>query len=174
MLNSDEALKHAISDYLLWMEAEGYRHARVENDKDTLDQFLRFVQSEKYGWDEIFTLKTLKSFQERYDSVHASVRGLSRYLFDQKRIRRPIEMNWRWLPEIYEQYLDYHEKRKQVPYPQINHIRGVIAALHDYLKRNEIDLSLLEIDTSMLFWWSFLSPLCRRRVGSTVPSSGAF
>jgi integrase/recombinase XerD len=158
MLSSDESLKHAIRDYLLWMEAEGYRHARIENDKDTLDQFLRFVQSEKYGWDEIFTLETLKSFQERYGSAHASVRGLSRYLFDQKRIRRPIEMNWRWLPEIYEEYLTYHEKRKQVPYPQINNIRGVIAALHDYLKRNEIDLSLLEIEHIDAFLVEFFEP----------------
>jgi hypothetical protein len=97
-VSPDKDLEQAIREYLLWMEAEGYCHTRVDNDKHTLDQFLRFVQSEKYGWDEIFTLKTLKSFQERYDSVHASVRGLSRYLFDQKRIRRPIEMNWRWLP----------------------------------------------------------------------------
>ena len=123
MLSSDESLKHAIMDYLLWMESEGYRHARVENDKDTLDQFLRFVQSEKYGWDEIFTLKTLKSFQDRCGATHTSVRGLSRYLFDQKRIRRPIEMTWRWLPEIYEDYLEYYEKRKQIPYPKMNHIR---------------------------------------------------
>ena len=90
MLSSDESLKHAIRDYLLWMEAEGYRHARVENDKDTLDQFLRFVQSEKYGWDEIFTLKALKSFQERCGVTHTSVRGLSRYLFDQKRIQTSL------------------------------------------------------------------------------------
>ena len=158
MLSSDESLKHAIKDYLLWMEAEGYRHARVENDKDTLDQFLRFVQSEKYGWDEIFTLKTLKSFQERCGVTHTSVRGLSRYLFDQKRIRRPIEMNWRWLPEIYEEYLAYHEKRKQVPYSQINQIRGVIAALHDYLERNEIDLSLLEIEHIDAFLAEFFEP----------------
>ena len=165
MLDSDEALKHAISDYLLWMEAEGYRHLRVKNDKNTLDQFLRFVETGNYRWDEIFTLETLKSFQERYGSAHASVRGLSRYLFDQKRIRRPIEMNWRWLPEIYEEYLAYHEKRKQVPYSQINQIRGVIAALHDYLKRNEIDLSLLEIEhiDAFLaeFFESFMPATCR-------------
>ena len=158
MLSSDESLKHAIMDYLLWMEVEGYRHARVENDKDTLDKFLRFVQSEKYGWDEIFTLKTLKSFQDHCGATHTSVRGLSRYLFDQKRIRRPIEMAWRWLPEIYEDYLEYYEKRKQIPYPKMNHIRGVIAALHDYLKRNEINLSLLEIEHIDAFLAEFFEP----------------
>jgi len=154
----DKDLEKAIREYLLWMEAEGYCHTRVENDKDTLDQFCRFVKAENYRWDEIFTLKILKSFQEFCGATHTSVRGLSRYLFDQKRIRRPIEMNWRWLPKIYEEYLDYYEKRKQIPYPKMNHIRGVIAALHDYLKRNEIDLSLLEIEHIDAFLAEFFEP----------------
>ncbi len=133
-----------------------------------MDQFLRFVETENYRWDEIFTLKTLKSFQERYGSAHASVRGLSRYLFDQKRIRRPIEMNWRWLPEIYEEYLEYYEKRKQISYPKMSHIRGVIAALYDYLKRNEIDLYFIHLNSRHLIvggchHWSLLCRRCLKR-----------
>ena len=62
------------------------------------------------------------------------------------------------LPEIYEEYLVYHEKRKQVPYSQINQIRGIIAALHDYLKRNEINLSLLEIEHIDAFLVEFFEP----------------
>lgn len=62
------------------------------------------------------------------------------------------------LPEIYEEYLVYHEKRKQVPYPQITQIRGIIAALHGYLKRNEIDISLLEIEHIDAFLAEFFEP----------------
>ena len=62
------------------------------------------------------------------------------------------------LPEIYEEYLVYHEKRKQVPYPQITQIRRIIAALHDYLERNEIDLSLLEIEHIDAFLAEFFEP----------------
>ena len=162
----DKALEHAIEDYLLWMEIEGYSHASHENYRQMLDQFLRFVKSGEFKWDDIFTLETLKSFQKLNGLAHTyGVRGLSRYLFEKKRIRRPIEKTRQRVPQIYEEYLAYHEQRRQVPYRQIKQIRGVLAALHNYLQRHEINLSALEIEhiDAFLaeFFESFAPATCR-------------
>ncbi len=155
----DESLENAIKDYLLWMEAEGYSHGSQRAYKRTLDQFLCFVTSEKYRWDEIFTLDTLTCFRERYGLAQTSVRGLSRYLFEQKKIRRPIEKKPRqWLPEIYEDYLVYYERRRQVPSQQITQIRGVLVSLYNYLQRQAIDLSFLEIEHIDAFLAEFFEP----------------
>ena len=158
-VSPNKALEHAIEDYLLWMEAEGYSHASHKNYRQMLDQFLRFVKSGEFKWDDIFTLETLKSFQKLNGLAHTyGVRGLSQYLFEQKRIRRPIEKTRQWLPQIYEEYLAYHEKRRQVPYRHIKQIRGVLAALHNYLQRYEIDLSSLEIEHIDTFLAEFFEP----------------
>jgi len=136
---TDRDLEPAIDEYLLWMEEEGYNPVSQEDHKETLRLFLDFIREGEFEWNDIFTLDTLKAFQKHHGLTQAhGVRGLSRYLSERKRIRRPIEKIHHRLPPIYEDYLSYHEQSRQVPYRHIKRIAAVLAALHDYLKRHDI------------------------------------
>ena len=86
-------LKKAIHDYLLWMISNGYANSTFINYEQVLNHFLSYIDQRTIPWDAVFTFDTLENFQEESGLTHAStpVRGLSRYLFQQNRIPRPIE-----------------------------------------------------------------------------------
>jgi integrase/recombinase XerD len=145
--STKNALEQAIKDYLKWMEFHGYSQTTLQTHKKRLARFFEFIKNKRFTWDEVFTFDTLKSFQsiKNTTKVHA-VRELSRYLFEQNRIRRPIEKQTEPLPKIYEQYLVYHQKSQQAGDRKITHIKRVLAAFHDYLQKSKINLSFLKIE----------------------------
>ena len=139
---TDRDLEQAIDAYLLWMKEEGYNPVSYEDHKETLRLFLDFIRCGEFEWKDVFTLDTVKAFQKHHGLTQAhGVRGLSRYLSERNRIRRPIEKIHRRLPPIYEDYLTYHEQSRQAPYQHIKQIAAVLAALHNYLQSHGIDLS---------------------------------
>jgi len=155
----DRHLEQAIDEYLLWMEDEGYNPVSQEDHKETLRLFLDFIRCGEFEWDDIFTLDTVRAFQKQNGLTQAhGVRGLSRYLSERKRIRRPIEIVRHRLPPIYEEYLTYHEQSRQVPYKHIKQIAAVLASLHNYLQSRGIDLSSLEIEHIDSFLAEFFEP----------------
>jgi len=140
-------LKQAIRDYLGWMASEGYSPKTYEGYRRLLNKFLFFISPKGMPWDEIFTLDTLKAFQqERNLNYVPAVRGLSRYLFEQKRISQPIQTQRVPLPEIYEDYLLSYEKSREGYHSQIVHIRRLLSAFNDFLERLEITLPTIRIE----------------------------
>jgi site-specific recombinase XerD len=136
----------AIDDYIRWMTIKGYSANTCRRHKNELKKFLQFIAESGIGGDEIFTYDTLKLFEnQRRTAPATAVKRLSRYLFDQKRIHRPIQPPVRALPEVYEQYFIYHRKSRQADDRRIKHIRRVLAPFHDYLDREGIELSSLTI-----------------------------
>jgi integrase/recombinase XerD len=153
------ALKRTVADYLQWMESVGYSRQTRQNHHRQLEQFIRFIKQSRLDWDEIFKLQTL----QRFKKVHAvsathSIKGLSRYLFRQNKIKRPIAKKEYRLPDIYEDYLAHHEKSLGVTYRQIKRIQRVLAALHAYLQRHKINLSSLKIEQVDAFLAEFFAP----------------
>ena len=143
------ALEEAIADYLDWMVASGYTQATRQHHKWMLGQFLSFVRSEKYLWDDILTLQTFEDFKKAKGLKEVcAVTGLSRYLHDQGKIAKPILLRKppSPLPDIYEDYLLYRKKYHQTPDQPINHIRRVLRAFEHYLKRRRIRLRALRIE----------------------------
>ena len=156
-------LEQAISDYLLWMRSNGYSLKTVATYKSALKHFVTFTRCINIAWHDVFSLRTLIDFQKgRSKSTAHAVRGLSRYLFRQNRISMPIEKVEYRLPEIYEDYLVYHEKSRQAPYRRIKQIKRVLAALHDYLQRYKIALSALTIEQIDSFLAEFFAPFAPR------------
>ena len=140
-------LEQAVSDYLQWMVESLYTTPTCVNYQRTLVQFIKFVRSKRYALSEVFRLDTLNAFIKRHEKSHAhAIRGLSRYLYTQKRIPEPIPRVEYYLPEIYEAYLVYRKKVHQTPYRKRKQIKRVLAAFHDYLKRNRQGLRTLKID----------------------------
>jgi len=153
-------LEKAICDYLEWMESQGYKESTREDHRRMLEHFVRFVRSNRYAWDEFFTLETLRCFLEARGLTYAhAVRGLSRYLSEQGEIAAPIANRSAQLTlaNTYEHYLAYHQRSLRSPSRKINHIRRVLAALQAYLQRHSIDLAHLRIEHIDAFLAEFLA-----------------
>ena len=159
----DKNLEQAISDYLQWMISKGYAYGTFVCYEKILNNFLAFVHSRKIAWDDIFTFATLKDFQKDRKSADelAAIRGLSRYLFEQKRIKRPIGRQCQRLPDIYEQYLTYYEKSRQASCRKIKHIKRVLSAFNEYLERLKINLSFIKIEQIDAFMAEFNRPFTK-------------
>jgi len=162
----DKQLKQAISDYLLWLASEGYSPRTCEGYRQLLNNFRLFITRKSIPWDEIFTLDTLKAFKKEKNLKYVpALRGLSRYLFEQKKISQPIQRQRVPLPEIYEQYLLYYEKSREVHHGQIVSIRRLLSAFNDHLEGLEINLPNIKIEhiDSFLanFTVNFASGTCR-------------
>ena len=147
-LSVDRRLEKAVSDYLLWMISNGYADSTSMRYQQILTYFSRFITQRAIPWDAVFTFDTLKGFQKESGLIRASnpVRGFSRYLFEQNRIQRPIEKPIQKLPEIYEDYLLYYAKTRQVHHLQILRSRRTLQALTDYLARHNIKLPNIRIE----------------------------
>ena len=140
-------LKQAISDYLLWMVSNGYSPKTVESYESILKHFLTFISCKNIAWRDIFTLETLNDFQKgRSKSTAHAVRGLSRYLFQQKRISQSIPVKDYRLPEIYEAYLAFRGQNSQIAGRQIKRIRRVLVIFNEYIKKYKLHLSSLKIE----------------------------
>jgi site-specific recombinase XerD len=141
-------LEKAVSDYLLQMVSNGYAASTCMRYEQALKHFLHFINQMVIPWDAVFTFETLKNFQKESGLIRASspVRGLSRYLFEQNKIRRPIEKPIQKLPEIYEDYLLYYAKTRQVLHLQLLRSRRTLQALNDYLAKHNIKLPKIRIE----------------------------
>jgi len=156
-----EMLQQAIGEYLNWIKSMHYDRSNAGGSYNlVLSDFLNFVSEKGIAWRDIFTLDILKEFRN-YTSLknpsHALI-GVSSYLFRSKRIPKPLVIpNYQIdLPDIYEQYLTYHEQSRQIPYTQVKQVRRVLASFHGYLESHKIDLSSLNLMPS---WKSLMNGL---------------
>ncbi len=143
------ALEQAIQDYLEWMAVNGYAKRTQQNYKCALRYFRLFIDINRYHWDDIFTRRTLNRFKKAKGKHHVhAVTGLSRYLYVQGKIARPIRVRKAlpMLPVIYEDYLLYRKKYRHVSDRLANHIRRVLYAFDRYCQQNDIPLCSLKID----------------------------
>jgi len=87
----------------------------------------------------------------------------------QKTLRKPKYQTD--LPKIYDEYLSYYEKSRQVPYQHIKATRGVLVSFHDYLKKHKIDLPSLgieQIDAFLAEFFKNLAPATQRSYRSMI------
>jgi integrase/recombinase XerD len=147
-LSVAERLEKAVSDYLLWMISNGYADSTSMRYQQILTYFSRFIIQRAIPWNVVFTFDTLKDFQKESGLILAShaVRGISRYLFKQNRIKRPIEKPVQPLPEVYEEYLNYYTRVKDISRLQMLRTRRTLTAFGDYLDKNSIVLKTVRIE----------------------------
>ncbi|MBC2696053.1 MAG: tyrosine-type recombinase/integrase [Desulfobacteraceae bacterium] len=165
-------LAKAVDDYLVWMIDVGYASGTIENYENALNHFQKFITHRKIEWSDIFTHNTLTAFQIYSGLSHASmaVKGVSSYLYDRKIISSPIKKPLERLPEIYEDYLHYYEKTRQVHRSSLIQTRNVLSALNDYLAKQDIDLSAIKIEQID----SFLSEFNARFMPATCHHNRSF
>ena len=162
-------LVKALMDYTGWMRSR-------EPDKDggsgrgyprVLMDFLLFAINNNIAWKDMFTFHTLEAFQKYtpFKSASQALMALSRFLFSEGKIEQPIETPKIRisLPEIYEQYLLYQKQRIEVCDDHSQNVRRVLGIFHDYLQREQIQLSSLKIEHLDAFLATFkVTPATRR------------
>jgi site-specific recombinase XerD len=143
-----ERLEKAVSDYLLWMISADYASGTIINHERLLNHFQNFITNRNISCEQVFSYDTLNGFEKHCNLYFAAnvVRCLSRYLFEQKLIPGPIKKPLVRLPEIYEDYLHYYEKTRQVHHSSLVQTRNVLSALNDYLSKQDIDLVAVKIE----------------------------
>ena len=133
---------------MIWMISADYASGTITNHERLLNHFQNFITNRNIPWEQVFTYDTLNSF-EKHCGLHFSanaLRGLSRYLFEQKLIPGPIKKPLVLLPEIYEDYLVYYENIRQVHLSALAQTRNVLSALNVYLSKHEIDIADVKIE----------------------------
>jgi len=141
-------LGKAIADYLLWMISTGYSQSTVYHYKRILKYFLKYTKTRQIRWDDVFTFDTLNAFEKKLALANQSapVRGLSRYLYQQKKILSPIKKRQERLPDIYEEYLIYYEKTRKVGQDMLRLTKKILSGLNNYLQKENIAFSNLKIE----------------------------
>ena len=155
--NSQLTLKRDIDEYLQWMLSNGYSFRTCDMYRNELNHFFLFIIRKQIGWNDIFTLNTLKDFQKSKQDSGPGVRGLWQYLFEQKRIHQPIDPPRHKLPDPYEDYLLYYNQTRKVSSIKLAHIRRVLCAFHDYLERQNIKLVSIRIEQIDAFLAEFFT-----------------
>jgi site-specific recombinase XerD len=156
--NTDEDLSQAINDYIQWMGSVGYADQTRKLHRSMLNAFLGFIQNRRIRWDDIFTIETMTSFKADTGVAFVrAIRGLSRYLFEQKRIAQPVPRKHYRLSKPYETYLTHYTVSRGASYRQIRRIRRVLAALQQYLRGEKITLASLQIEHVDAFLAQFFS-----------------
>jgi site-specific recombinase XerD len=145
------SLKEAIRDYLQWERSTERRGSKkLVRHGLLLVDFMDFVKEKNVVWEDMFTFDTLNGFRKYTSHKNPSdaVKGLSLYLFENGRIPQPLRIPCYQidLPEIYEQYLIYLGKNRQVSCIKIRYIRGVLASFYEFQERIHVALSDLKID----------------------------
>jgi len=154
-------LVEAIEDYHKWMRpTDKQGRGRHASHAQVLDDFLVFAIKMNLAWKDMFTLETLERFSG-YTSFKGSSRALvtlSNYLFVHEKIDQPLQAptkqrkHHRQLPDIYEQYLLYYEKRGQNSKGHLKQLRAMLASFQEDLETNNINLpnlNILHVDTYM-------------------------
>lgn len=142
-------LNQEIENYLQWMADSGYAKSTREAYARGLKQFSVFIKQRKCTFEAIFTEDMLRHFRKTGRSYQRhAIYGLSRYLFDQKKIPWPLSAkdDLIKLPTIYEDYIAYYQQRESWTDGNRRQTRRVLCALHDYLQKEQIDLTRLVIE----------------------------
>jgi integrase/recombinase XerD len=150
-----------ILDYTGWLKSvempkgstTHLRHIRVLRD------FALFMIHQGLSWAEMFTFKTIEAFQSDsgYKGVSSVLRVLSDYLVSQGRIDHPFQLAEPKpaLPDLYEAYLLYHTEGLASSLSLLKQIRRVLSPFHDYMEKNGIPLSKLNIEHCDTFLATF-------------------
>ncbi|BBO85011.1 hypothetical protein DSCO28_68450 [Desulfosarcina ovata subsp. sediminis] len=142
-------LEDEIQAYLAWMADNAYSKGTQENYKRILGQFLSFVRSGRYRWNDVFTYKTMMLFKNvnGLGEIHG-ISGFTRYLYKKGKIAvpRPMRKPPPPLPTIYEDFMVHHKRYRQATNIAVAHIRRVLVAFDAYCQQGGIELRSLRIE----------------------------
>lgn len=156
-------LERAIEEYLEWMAVNSYKESTRENYRRDLKKFLSFIKAGRYVWEDIFVSSTITCFyQQKSGDIYAALRGLSKYLYAQGKITRPLgpdNYSPASMDGIFGDYLCYRRQYHQVTEGTVRSTQRVLKGLARYLEERGMKLSALDIEQVDAFLTDYLKGL---------------
>ena len=156
-----QKLTAAILDYRQWAESRENRRDRnlALRYGEVLLDFLRFAIDQDLGWEQMFTHRSLEVFRSHTQAKGAqqALMALGLFLYSQGKIDQPLDFSKppAPLPEIYEQYLIYLKKVRELSASYRRMVRGVLLEFHGFLEEHHLVLSQVKIDQLDAFLATF-------------------
>jgi len=137
--------QQAVLEYLAWMQTSGYAPSGFKTSERVLGKFLAFAAKRHIALDNLFTWETLSAYQGRRPSTETNrvIKNCARYLFEQKKIPRPLQTNYYHLPAIYGQYIEAYARSHKGPCITLCR---VLYGLQQYLAKSNTALSRMGIE----------------------------
>jgi len=154
-------LVEGVLDYLQWIKSVEEHNGSGSSTRYSkiLTDFLMFTMNENIDWKEMFIPDTLEAFRtySGFKNASRALIALSDYLFSQGRIDKPLQIPKPKppLPEIYEQYLIYHEQSLQVTREHLRQVRRTLVCFHEYFEKLSLELSSVKIEHLDAFMAAF-------------------
>jgi site-specific recombinase XerD len=161
-------LLEGILEYFAWLKvvAQPTASRAHERYRQILIDFVIFSIDNDIAWNDMFTFETYRRFrtQSHVKKPSDALIGLSRYLYDEGNILKPLTMSQYQvrLPAIYEQYLRYLKQSKAPSKSNLGRVRRVLAPFDQYLKHHKIELAALKIEHLDAFLAEFNKPFASR------------
>jgi len=162
-------LTRAIVDYLCQIKSDKGNNKSREMIRQTeiLTDFLAYAIRKEMARKDMFTFDTFIQFRKSTGIKKAAraLIGLSGYLHSKGSIGAPLQIpNYQvQLPDLYEQYFCYLGQARAFSEDSIKGPRRVLAALHNYLTAEKIDLCAIKIEQLDRFMAEFkVAPNTRR------------
>ncbi|MCG7851338.1 MAG: site-specific integrase [Methanosarcinaceae archaeon] len=144
-----QTLRQNIGDFIDWMNSISNTDSKIRQRYVlVLDSFLNFTRSKKMAHKEGFTLD-VATYLNSHESIDHP-KGTTKH---------PIP-----LPEVYDQYLLYHQQSLQMSDNTRRQIRRLLVRFHEYLERFQIELSSLKIEHLDAFMAEFKIKQTARRI----------
>jgi len=154
-------LVESILGYVDWIKTIEEQRGRVSCFRYSriLIDFLIYIIRKSIAFKDVFTPDTLEAFRASsgYKRACHAIQALSEYLYTQGRIDQPLKISKAQppLPDLYEQYLLYHQQSLQVCTAHLRQVRKMLLRFHAYLQKQHIELCALGIEHLDAFMATF-------------------
>jgi integrase/recombinase XerD len=154
-------LVESIQGYVDWIKTIEEQRGRVSCFRYSriLIDFLIYIIRKSIAFKDVFTPDTLEAFRASsgYKRACHAIQALSEYLYTQGRIDQPLKIPKAQppLPDLYEQYLLYHQQSLQVCTAHLRQVRKMLLRFHAYLQKQHIELCALGIEHLDAFMATF-------------------
>ncbi|MDM8517884.1 tyrosine-type recombinase/integrase, partial [Desulfobacterales bacterium HSG16] len=143
----ENRLNQTIRNYLREMKACDYSSRTIETHAGMLKHFLDFSMKKKLSCNKAVDEESRHAFLEECTFAKAPqvVNGFFRYLESGKVVKNIGNQVVR-LPEIYENYLIYHERTRQTTIDREKRLRRMLESLYLYLRNKNLRLENVTIE----------------------------
>jgi len=144
----EKDLEEYVTDYLSWMMENGFSPRTVGEHRSFLKHFSDYAKKNRLSFQNAVDARTVNAFLEQCPLVKAphAVNGFMRYLCSEGIIVLK-QKNPRRLPDIFETYMRFYQRTRNVSDSRIKMVRKKLSDFNGFLVKTGIRIEDLEIDT---------------------------
>jgi site-specific recombinase XerD len=167
MESDSKTMERLIEKYLLWRIDSGYSQENVKTHHTMLNRYMAFIQR-KFSDKDAHSKQHFDLFLSEFKQTRTrdAINGFKKYLISEKMIEQDAgKRNDDILPEIYEQYMTYYRRTRDVGDSRVRLFRRVLSVFNAFLQESNIGLENLSINIIDRFFNQYhngLSPSTRR------------